>query len=113
VDGGEFFPKVEKLRVKKPRKRRENEFFPNVKGCISWGLGRHLLRGGKAMACFFDDYGVFLRGLFSDEGFSPVRGWGEQWPVVGGQLKQGERQEDYFVQHFLFFPRFLGVGLWF
>jgi hypothetical protein len=98
--------------MKKPRKLGENEFFPNVKGCISRGLGRHLLRGGVARACFFDDYGVFVRGLFSDEGFSPVRGWGEQWPVVGGQLKQGERQGDYFFQHFLFFPRFFECRSW-
>jgi hypothetical protein len=67
---------VEKLARKKPRKRGENEFFPNVKGCISRGLGRHLLRGGVMMACFLEFYGVFVLGLFSDVTVSPVRGWG-------------------------------------
>jgi hypothetical protein len=45
--------------LKKPRKRGENEFFPNVKGRISRGSGRHLWRGGEAMVGFLDDYGVF------------------------------------------------------
>jgi hypothetical protein len=44
------------------------------------------------MACFLDDYVVFYRGLFSDVGVFPLRGWGKasgQRSVASGQREQG------------------------
>jgi hypothetical protein len=67
-----------KVGWKKPRKRGEYEFFPNVEGCIYRGLGWFLMRGGAAMACILGKYGVFVRGLFADQVVLPIEGWGEQ-----------------------------------
>jgi hypothetical protein len=50
------------------------------------------------MAWFLEDYRVFMRGLFADEGVLLLGGWGRssgQWLVASGQLKQGSGREIF------------------
>jgi hypothetical protein len=50
-----------------------------------------------------------MGGLFADGDFNWLGGGRSsgQWPVVGGQLRQGRAVGEFFVQHFSIFPRFL------